>query len=772
MIMHPGSMKKALYSLALSALAMGLSPLQADAQYTPLQQSKGTIGKTVAETKQWWPERRKAPAGAPNVVWILLDDIGFGAVSSFGGLIQTPTLDSLAYNGLRYTNFHTTSICAPTRAALLTGRNHHSAHMGLFPENAVGTPGYDAQIPFEKATVAEILKENGYNTFALGKWHITPLADLTPAGPFNRWPTGRGFDHFFGFPSRGSTDQWHTEFWEDTRRIKDQQSGKHFNEVLVDKAIDYISEQKSADPNKPFFLYVATGAGHAPHQVAPEWSAKYKGRFDGGWDQYREQVLANQIKLGVVPATTVLPPRNPGIKDWNSLSAPEKKLYARFMEVYAGFLSYTDHEIGRIVKHLKETAQLDNTLIFVSVGDNGASKEGTFVGTVNNFDPAISEEAHLKKNLEEIDLIGTEFAKANYPLGWAAATNAPFRQWKTDANAEGGTRNPLIVFYPQGIKEKGGIRTQYSHVIDILPTTVELIKAQVPASINGYPQDKIEGTSLAYSLNDAKAKDRHTQQYYEILGSRSIYKDGWKAGTLHVKGQPFEQDKWELFNLNEDYNELHDLATTKPEKLKELRAVFESEAVKYNIYPLKDGVVPTVGPSAYKNLNQVVLLPGIQTLIDIASPLAGKPSFSLTADVVIPSVGTEGVLVSRGGRAGGLSFFVQHRKLHFVYNLGDGTKYTVSSNIAVPTGEAKLRADVNFDAQKKSGLITLFINGANVGETPFGRSIASIYSHEGVNVGLDDLTAVSDTYKVPFVFTGKIYSITLDFEAPQQSYLK
>lgn len=744
----------------------------ARAQHTPVQPYQGSIGKTVGESKQWWPERKKAPQGAPNVVWILLDDIGFGAISSFGGLIQTPTLDSLAYKGLRYTNFHTTSICAPTRAALLTGRNHHSAHMGLFPENAVGTPGYDAQIPFEKATIAEILKENGYNTFALGKWHITPLADLTPAGPFNRWPTGRGFDHFFGFPSRGSTDQWHTEFWEDTRRIKDQQNGKHFNEVLADKAIEYVSEQKSAAPDKPFFLYLATGAGHAPHQVAKKWSDKYKGKFDAGWDAYREQVLANQIRLGVVPKNTVLPPRNPGIKDWTTLSAPEKKLYARFMEVYAGFLSYTDHEIGRIVNHLKQRGQLDNTLIFISVGDNGASKEGTFVGTVTNFDPELSDEEHLTKNLKEIDLIGTEFAKANYPLGWAAATNTPFRQWKQDANTEGGTRNPLIVFYPKGIPGNGQIRTQYSHVIDILPTTVELTKAQIPQTINGYKQDAIEGTSLAYSISDANAKDQHTQQYYEILGTRSIYKDGWKAGTLHVKKQPFEQDKWELYNLNDDFNELHDLAASQPDKLNELRTLFESEAVKYNIYPLKDGTPPTVGPSAYKSFNQVVLYPGIQTLIDIASPIAGKQAFTLTADVTIPASGAEGVLLSRGGRAGGLSFFVQNKQLQFVYNLGDGTTYTVRSKTVLAAGKSQLRVDVTFDDQKKSGLIDLYVNGVKDGQTTFGRSIATMYSHEGVNVGFDDLTSVADTYKVPFAFTGTIDKVTLDFETPPQSYLK
>ena len=761
-----------LTKFSLAAWALLVTGTGTQAQYAPTPAYKGTLGKTVGETRQWWPEPKKAPQGAPNVVWILLDDVGFGAISSFGGLIQTPHIDELAYKGLRYTNFHTTAICAPTRAALLTGRNQHSAHMGLFPETAIGTPGYDAQIPFEKATIAEILKENGYNTFALGKWHITPLTDLTPAGPFTRWPTGRGFEQYYGFPSRGSTDQVHPELWEGIHRIPDQQNGKYLNELLADRAIEYIADQKSADVNKPFFLYLATGAGHAPHQVAKEWSDKYKGKFDSGWDKYRQDVLANQIKLGVVPKNTVLPPRNPGIKDWNTLSADEKKLFARFMEVYAGFMSYTDYEVGRVVNYLKEINQFENTLIVVSVGDNGASKEGTFVGTINNYGTDLSDEQRLQKNIANIDLIGTEFAKANYPLGWAAATNTPFRQWKQDANSEGGTHNPLIVYYPKGIREKGGLRTQYSHVTDILPTTLELIKAQVPASINGYKQDPIEGTSLAYSLNDPKAKDRHTVQYYEIKGSRSIYKDGWKAGTLHVKGQPFEQDKWELYNVAQDVNELYDLAAQNPAKLNELRALFDREATKYNVYPLKDELTPFELPNAYKNQRKVVLYPGQSTVPDIASPFAIKRTFSLTADVVIPANGAEGVLLSRGGRAGGLSFFVQNKKLNLTYVLGDETKYTVSSdNTSLPAGAAQLRADVTY-GQNGSGLVSLYINNAKVGEGKLGKTLGNLYSHEGVNVGLDDLTPVSDTYKVPFAFTGKINKVTLDFESPQESYLK
>src|SRR6188768_788600 len=547
-------MKKRQHTI-LAFLFASLISFHSFSQRDPSQPYQGNIGATLQETQQWWPEKTKAAPGSPNVVWILLDDVGFGAISSFGGLIQTPTLDSLASQGLRYTNFHTTAICAPTRAALLTGRNSHSVHMGLFPENAIGTPGYDALIPFEKAFVGEILRENGYNTFALGKWHITPVADLTAAGPFRRWPTGRGFDHFYGYPYRGSSDQFHPQLWEDTRRSYEDKKGKHFNTLLADRAITYISEQKSGNSEKPFFLYLAIGAGHSPHQVAKKWSDRYKGIFDGGWDKYREQVLANQIKLGIIPKGTVVPERNRGIKDWNTLSANEKKLYARFMEVYAGFLTQTDYEIGRVIKHLKKIGQLDNTLIFVSVGDNGASKEGTFVGVVNTYDPSLTEEQILQKNIENIDLIGTEYSKANYPLGWAMAANTPFRQWKQDGNTEGGTRNPLIVFYPKGIKDKGGIRHQYGHVIDILPTTLELIQAKVPETINGYRQEPIEGTSLAYSINDAKAPSKHTLQHYEVLGSRSIYKDGWKAATLHKKGEPFTSDVWELYNLNEDFNE-------------------------------------------------------------------------------------------------------------------------------------------------------------------------------------------------------------------------
>ncbi len=737
------------------------------AQNKPTQPYKGKIGKTLAETQQSWPERTKAPKGAPNIVWVLLDDVGFGAISTFGGLIETPNLDTLANNGLRYTNFHTTAICAPTRAALLTGRNHHSVHFGLFAENAIGTPGYDAVAPFEKAFAGEIFRENGYNTYALGKWHLTPLADLTPAGPFNRWPTGRGFDHFYGYPYRGSSDQYHSQIWEDTRRQYKDNEGKHFTTLLADKAIDYISEQKSIDPEKPFFLYFATGAGHSPHQVDKVWSDKYKGKFDKGWDKYKEEVLVRQIKAGIVPKNTVLPDRNPGIKKWDSLSVAERKLYSKFMEVYAGFISHTDYEVGRIVSHLKKIGQLDNTIIAISVGDNGASKEGTFVGFVNSYDPAWTEEQNLKQNIADQELIGTEFAKANYPLGWAAATNAPFRQWKQDANTEGGTRNPLILFYPEKIKDKGGIRNQYAHVIDILPTTVELAGLVLPESINGVKQEPIEGTSLAYSVSDAKAASRHTVQYYEVMGTRSIYKDGWKAGTLHKKTQDFSKDVWELYNLNEDFNERFNVAAKYPEKLKELQALFDSEAAKYNIYPLKDNTGPNspIGPNQFDGKEQVVLYPGLSTIVELAAPKLTGRSFTITADVEIPAKGANGVLFSTGGSSAGISFFILNNKPQFVYNTGV-EKYVITAIKPVLPGKALIKFDFNYtDARPSgSGIGTLYINNEKVGEAKIERTVAGIYAHEGLNVGFDDLTPVADSYKAPFPFTGLLNKIILDLK--------
>ncbi|HEY9048057.1 MAG TPA: arylsulfatase [Ohtaekwangia sp.] len=752
------------YGIALALAAGSINILHA--QHDPVQPYKGKAGRNLNETQQWWPEKKQAPKDAPNVVWILLDDVGFGAISTFGGLIKTPNLDSLANNGLRYTNFHTTAICSPTRAALLTGRNSHSVHMGLFPNTAIGAPGYDGYMPFEKATIAEILRENGYNTYAVGKWHLTPPSDATALGPFNRWPTGRGFDHYYGFLS-GSTDQWHPTTWEDTRKVEPATDGKHFNTRIADKAIGYIAEQKSIDSSKPFFLYYAPGAGHAPHQVAKEWSDKYKGKFDGGWDKYREEVLARQIALGVVPKGTVLPPRNPGIKEWNTLSADEKKLYARFMEVYAGFVSQTDYEIGRVLNFIKKTGQLENTLIFVSVGDNGASKEGTFVGVVNTNDPSQTEEQRLQQNIADINLIGTEASRPNYPLGWAMAANTPFKYWKQDANSEGGTRNPLIIFYPKGIKEKGGLRNQYTHLIDILPTTVELTGVQVPTIINGYRQEPIEGTSLAFSINSAQSPSRHIVQHYEIMGSRAIYKDGWKAGTLHKKGEDFSQDKWELYNLNEDFNERFDQAEKNPEKLKELRDLFDSEAAKYNIYPLKDGTEKQLDYTILYQRNKqtkTVFYPEASEVFGISSPIIPYRSYTITADAEVGK-GSEGVLFALGGRFGGVSLFIKDGKLQAANNTGARLTHLVSSK-PLPAGNVKVKYILTYKEAKEpndaAGTQALYINDVKVAEAPIVKAQANIRSTDEINVGKDYITQVSDRYKGPFAFTGKVNSVIVE----------
>jgi arylsulfatase len=587
--------KQILKALAFILILASTAQITLHAQEA--QPYQGVVGRTLADSKEWWPEPVKAPAGAPNVVWILIDDVGYGATATFGGPISTPTFDTLAANGLRYTNFHTTAICAPTRSALLTGRNGASVHVSGFSHTimSAGFPGWDGRIPSTAGTIAEILRIHGYNTFAVGKYGVTPDEDATDAGPFDRWPTGKGFDHFFGFLG-SQTDQYKPDLVEDQAHVRPD--GRHLSAQITDKAIYYIDRQKKAAPDKPFFLYYAPGATHAPHQVDKYWSDQYKGKFDNGWDAYREETFERQKKLGVIPADAILPARNPDIKAWDQLSPDEKKLYARFMEIYAGYLTYTDYEVGRLINHLKEINQLDNTLVFIMLGDNGASKEGTLNGDIDRplwRAKPLTEQENIDYNLNKIGEIGTPAAtEGNYPLGWAQAANTPFKFWKQDANSEGGTHNPLIVYWPKGIKDKGGIRTQYSHVIDVLPTTLDLVGLKAPEEIKEIKQQPIEGTSLVYSIDDAKATTRHTLQYYYIFGARSIYHDGWKAELAYPNSfitgnaaskKPFDESAWELYNLNEDYTERVDLAKKYPEKLAQLKAEFEEQAKAHHLYP-------------------------------------------------------------------------------------------------------------------------------------------------------------------------------------------
>ncbi|MDR3269239.1 MAG: arylsulfatase [Tannerella sp.] len=613
-------MRKINYSAALKGTiglaALANIPFAGNAQVINTSDFKGVVNKTYETSKESWPDRTNPAAGKPNVVWILLDDVGFGASSAFGGLIRTPNFDQLANAGLRYTNFHTCAISAPTRAALLTGRNHHRVHEGGFSHKlmSAGFPGYDGYVPAEAGTIAETLRDYGYNTFAVGKYGITRDEDATDAGPFDRWPTGKGFEKFFGFLG-SQTDQYKPSLVEDNQFITPD--GRHLSEQITDKAIDYIQRQKKAAPDKPFFLYYAPAAVHAPHQVAKKWRDEYKGVFDEGWDVYREKVFAQQKKLGIIPADAVLPDREEHITAWNDLSPDAKKVYARFFETYAAYLTYTDYEVGRVIQTLKDLNQLDNTVIFVLIGDNGASKEGDFSGTLKRDELAaqrasilksipITEEDLVRKNLEQIDLIGEpEGTGVNYPLGWAQAANTPFRFWKQDANSEGGTHNPLIVHYPKGITEKGGIRNQYGHVIDLFPTTIDLLGLPAPKVIRGVEQIPLQGTSLAYSFNDQAAPSKHTVQYYYIFGNGSIYQDGWKASFTHhpdfldisllrsgkrslpeLLALVQQEPVWELYNLNEDFNERINLAASNPQKLAELKALFERQAEENNVYPL------------------------------------------------------------------------------------------------------------------------------------------------------------------------------------------
>lgn len=737
---------------------------------------KGKVGRTAAESVPYIPERKTAPAGAPNVVVFLIDDAGYGTSSAFGGLMETPVLDSLANNGLRYTNFHSTGVCSPTRAALLTGRNHHSVHMGTLNYSSTGFPGYDAIMPADKATIAEVLHENNYNSFAVGKYHVAPLDEITANGPFDRWAVGRGFDHFYGF-QLGHTDQYHPNLYEDTKVIDIEPNNKHLTTLLADKAISYISNQKSISPEKPFFLYFATGAIHSPHQVDKKWSDLYKGKFDKGWDWYREEVFARQKKLGVIPANAVLPDRDPTVKAWDSLTPEQRKVYARFMEVYAGFMTHTDYEFGRIVKHLNEIGQAENTVILVSIGDNGSS-HGPQNGSLNGYISSLDEEKQVAELYKNIDKMGTAHSFSDAPAGWTQATNTPFRLWKADPNSEGGTHQPLIVYYPNGGLDKGGIRGQYGHVIDIAPTIYELVGAKVPEVIKGHKQEPIEGTSLVYSFKDAKATNRHTVQYYELFGKRAIVKDGWKASVFHQPGTDFSKDVWELYNLNDDFNERINLANKFPEKVKELQAVFDEEAIKYNVFPLADRAI---GHSAggrerspFGLKNKVVLYPGIDQFLTYSGPQFQDEPFTITANVELKSTADEGVLFAAGSEFDGLSLFVKNGKFIVVHNTGSIIKH-LESNIPVPAGKSKLKLELNYIAPAKgkdgkidrtapAGTEAIYINDQKVGERKIVASEGRIGIYkDGIDVGADRNSPVSDQYKTPFNFTGKLNNITIEY---------
>jgi arylsulfatase A-like enzyme len=725
----------------------------------------------------------RPPEGAPNVVVILLDDIGFGAPSTFGGGLNMPTMDSLAKQGLRYTQFHTTALCSPTREALLTGHNHHSVGMGAITELATSAPGYNSMRPNEAATIAETLKLNGYNTAAFGKMHQTPAWEISVSGPFTRWPIGDGFEKFYGFIG-GETNQWAPMVFDGVTHVEPVHTpGYNFMTDMTDQAIAWMRFQHTMTPDKPFFIYFAPGALHAPHHTPKEWRDKYKGKFDQGWDKYREETLARQKQLGVVPQSTRLAPWPSSVKHWDELSADEKRVAERLMENYAGFGEYADHEIGRLVDSLKQDGVYDHTLIIYIAGDNGMSAEGGLDGTLNEiavFNGVPDTTANI---LAHLDDIGGPNSFPHIPVGWALAGDTPFQWTKQVASHYGGTRNGMVISWPVRIKNAGGIRSQWHHVIDITPTILETAKLPQPKFVNGIKQKPMEGVSMVYTFANAKAPTRHRTQYFEMFGNRGIYHDGWTAVTRHsipwdVTTTPpkFSEDKWELYNTNDDFSQSQDLAAKNPDKLKDLQRLFLAEAEKYNVLPLDDRrierFVPTLAgrPSLMWGRTSVTLYPGMSAMLENATLDIKNRSHTITAEIEVPQGGGEGVIIAQGGRFGGWTLYMKGGKLKYCYNWLDRDRYTVESKDPLSAGKATVKLEFTYDGGGlgKGGTASLYVNDQKVGEGRIDKTHPFVFSaDETEDVGEDLGTPVTEDYKEGNnKFTGTIEKITLAVTPP------
>jgi arylsulfatase len=723
----------------------------------------------------------RPPAGAPNVLIVLIDDMGFGQSEAFGGPVHMPTVTALANDGLRFNQFHTTALCSPTRAALLSGRNHHMNNMGSITETATAFPGQTGQRPNAVAPLAEMLRLNGYSTAAFGKSHETAAWEVSPSGPTDRWPTRSGFDHFYGFIG-GETNQWAPAIYQDMSRVEvPKDPNYNFMTDMTDKAIAWTQAQKSLTPDKPFFTYFAPGATHAPHHVPKEWIAKYKGKFDQGWDKLREETLARQIKLGVVPAGTKLAPKPEGIKDWNKLTADEKKLFARQMEVFAGFGEYADTEVGRLIDAIRELGQLDNTLIFYEVGDNGASAEGTMNGVLNEMSYFNGVPETAQDILKHYDELGGPTTYPHYAAGWAVAGDCPFTWTKQVAGSYGGTRNGLVVHWPNRIKAKNEIRSQWHHVIDIAPTILEAAGLPEPKIVNGTEQWPIEGVSMLYAFGDAKAASIHKTQYFEIFGNRGIYSDGWLANTVHRA--PWESkpratladDKWELYNVAADFSAANDLAASNPAKLKEMQALFMSEAAKNHALPLDDRflertVAANVGrPDLMGGRTSLTVYEGMIGMTENVFINTKNRSHTITADVMIPKGGANGVILSQAGRFGGWSLYVKDGTPMYTYNFLGLSSSKVAATKPLPEGKVTIRFEFVYDGGGvgKGGIGTIFVNGEKVASGRIDRTQAAFFSaDEGADVGEDGETAVSTDYKQgDNKFTGRIVKVMIELKA-------
>jgi len=771
--------------LAASSLALGAAiALAAGAQEVlPRQEQpfKGKIGPTAKDSTPDFPQDVQAPKGAPNVLLIMTDDVGWGASSTFGGPIPTPTFDKLAKSGLRYNQFHTTALCSPTRAALITGRNHHSANTGVITEMATGYPGYNSLMSKSSGTIGETLKQNGWNTSWFGKNHNVPDWQSSQAGPFDLWPTSLGFEYFYGFIG-GDTDQWHPAVFDGTHPIEAPNDPKyHLDADLADKAIAWIRQQNSLAPDKPFLAYYTPGLTHAPHHAPKEWIAKFKGQFDQGWDKVREETLARQIAQGVVPAGTKLTARPKEIPAWDSLSADQKRLYAHMMEVYAASLNYCDHNIGRVIQAVEETGEMDNTLIIYIQGDNGASGEGTLQGLANEVGVAGNGVQESEEYLLSImDDLGGPLTYNHYPVGWAHAMCTPFQWTKQVASHFGGTRNGLVISWPARIKQTGEVRSQFSSVIDIAPTILEAAGVQPPTLINGVKQTPIEGTSLIYSFNDPKVPTRHTTQYFEMIGNRGVYHDGWVACTT-PRRLPWQAAtdsspddfQWELYHVAEDFSEANNLAAANPAKVKELQAVFDREAKKYNVLPLDASFIARVDvrirPSLTRGRSTFTYYPGAFRIPEGTAPDVKNKSFTVTAEVEIPEGGADGVLATQGGRFGGWALLVMDGKPVFDYAFSNQKqhKYRVASGEKLAAGKHTLKLDFKYDGPGlgKSGVGTLSVDGKQVAEGKIERTIPNRFSlDETFDVGKDTGTPVVEDYvdKMPFKFSGELKKVVIE----------
>lgn len=740
---------------------------------------KGKIGRSYAESVEDWPEYVKPPKDAPNVLIIMLDDVGYGQLGCYGGLTATPNIDKLADNGLRYTNFHTLALCSPSRAAVMAGRNHHSIGLGSHSLTAMGFPGYNAFPGEDVKSIAKHLQKQGYINYAIGKWDHTPLYEVSQSGPFDRWPSGEGFDHFYGFMA-ADADNFRSLLWSDHSPIEDWQDkpGYHYSEAMADKAIDYFTSHASVSPDKPFMMYWAPVAMHSPHQAPEEYIEKYHGKFDEGWDAARQVIFQKQKEMGIMPEDAVLSPRIDEIPAWESLNPGEQKLYARQMEAFAGMLDHVDEQIGRMIETLERTGQLENTLIMVTA-DNGASGEGGLTGSFNETYVLNGLQTPFDANMKHYDEWGGPETYPHYHAGWAMAGNTPFKYFKQIVH-RGGIADPFIVHWPKSIESKGELRKQFHHIIDVAPTILEASGAEFLKELDGHEQRPMDGVSMNYSFNDATAPDQHTQQYFEMFGNRAMYKDGWKAVTIHGNRMPwftnsvspFEEDVWELYNIIEDPTESNNLADEYPDKLQELIELWDEEAWKYNVYPLYDDMIMRLAKQQARLFGDrkefVYYAPGAVRIAEKASaPVKGR-SHSIETTLEGLTGKEEGVIVACGGFTGGYTIFIQDNKVYYDYNYYNGLFYTLESP-KIGTGNVHIKFDFIEDPEGDqpklpSGKAALFINGEKVDEVVMPEMHISTFSlSETFDVGVDYGTPVSNKYKIKnhYPYTGKLDKVVV-----------